>query len=137
MAEDFGWVAEMCKTWARQKRRLWAGENVGGDPAGWPPVSIAGKVRDEVDGAAQNKRVLFYSEALTGDALLVQRAIHGMQFRPSLVLHLHCIAHGTIPDKAAFAGVSKARYWTLLDCAYSRIGGFLAAQDQAEGRKVV
>jgi hypothetical protein len=137
MAEDFGWVSGMCRIWAYQKRLIWRGENRAGDPAGWPAVSIAGKVREEVDGAAQNKRVLHYPEVLSGEALLVQRAIHGMPFRPSLVLHMHYIARGTVAEKAAFTGVSKARYWTLLDIAHSRIAGFVAAQDQAEWRKGV
>jgi hypothetical protein len=117
------WVLSMCKTWARQKARVWLGGH-GGHVDGWPPISMAGKLREELEGAGQGKIEQHFAEVLVGDALLVQRAIEDMPWSMRLVLHLHYLAMGNVKEKAAFAAVSRAHYWNLLGRAHARVAGF-------------
>ena len=121
------WVKGMCRTWARQKARVWLGGH-DGHVDGWPPSSMAGKLREELEGAGQGKMEQHFAEVLVGDALLVQRSIEDMPWSVRLVLHLHYLAMDNVKEKAAFAGVSRAHYWNLLGRAHARVAGFVESE---------
>lgn len=74
-------VKQMVNAWAWQRRRIWLGgyrDRQGlWHEDGWTRQSVVSKFKDLFDGAGSSTRILgqFREEGLTGDALLVSRAM--------------------------------------------------------------
>ncbi len=84
--------------WGIQRRRIDAGgktvgrgESEGWHVDGWPSRSIAGKTRDERDGASHIGQTQHFAEVLTGEALIVARAMQGMPERLRKVAYAHYV----------------------------------------------
>jgi hypothetical protein len=97
------WIDEALFAWGIQRRRIdTGGREVGkGDLAawhadGWPLRSIAGKAKDEGMGASHVGSSQHYAEVLTGDALVVSRALRGAPEDLQRVVY----AHYVIPKRA-------------------------------------
>lgn len=113
------------RVWAAQERRKWRGENAAGDPDGLDAACLLGKIREERDGASQNRvNQRTPTAAHWGEGLIIHRAMHGMPEAPRVCVWLYYVLVGPdqipIKTKAQHAAdylgsrVSVAEYWNEL-----------------------
>lgn len=115
--DDDGWLMEMIRQWASQKRRAWEGREhrEGADhhrhEYGWSATSVLGRIYEERDGASHGSSSNHFPEHYSRNALLVRRAIEGMDEDPYICGHLHYIVPASVGVKSREAGYSPAGYW--------------------------
>ena len=115
------WLEPMIDTWAGQTRYLLHGVD------GWPLRTVLARVIEEGAGAshsAPNQRTF---EVYRRDGLAIRRAMEGMPLLQRQVFVAHYLADGHAAEKAKILGLSKARYWAILDTAYYYIAGHIEA----------
>lgn len=114
------------RVWAAQERRKWRGENAVGDPDGFDAACLLGKIREERDGASQNRvNQRTPTAAHWGEGLIIHRAMHGMPEAPRVCVWLYYLLVGPdfmpAKEKARHAGdylgypVSLPSFWQTLE----------------------
>jgi hypothetical protein len=114
------------RVWAAQERRKWRGENAAGDPDGLDAACLLGKIREERDGASQNRvNQRTPTAAHWGEGLIIHRAMHGMPEAPRVCVWLYYLLVGPdfmpAKEKARHAGdylgypVSLPSFWQTLE----------------------
>lgn len=115
------WLEPMIDAWVGQSRHLLYGKG------GWPLRTVLARVIDDGAGAshsAPNQRTF---EVYHRDGLTIRRAMEGMPLLQRQVFVAHYLAHGNASEKAKILGLSKSRYWAILDTAYYYLAGRIDA----------
>jgi DNA-directed RNA polymerase specialized sigma24 family protein len=74
--------------------------------------------------SAPNQRTF---EVYHRDGLTIRRAMEGMPLLQRQVFVAHYLASGNAGEKAKILGLSKSRYWAILDTAYYYLAGRIDA----------
>lgn len=117
------WLEPMIESWVFQTRRAWSGSD------GWPLRTVLARVMEEGAGAshsAPNQRVF---EVYVNDGLAIRRAMDGMPILQRQVFAAHYLADGNATEKSQALGMSRARYWQVLDNAYFWIAGHMRSEE--------
>jgi len=116
------WVVSALTAWGKAKRRVWLGHDPHTGHEDGYGASLLGRigVEREAAGAGQQYRQR-WPEVYRGDALAVQRAVHGMPLRYHAVLHLHYVfakqCECPLAEKLAYLECERATYYQLLQRA--------------------
>ena len=117
---ELEWVREAMIIWGLARRRIDMGGKQYTAPDGgrrwhldgWPTRSIQGKTKDEGEGAGQGATGQHYPEVMTGDALLVHRALYGAPARLQDIGYAHYVIPrevASVKEKQRQLGYANAR----------------------------
>lgn len=126
-------IKRACEMWGAQKLRM-----ILNTEQGWARKSLTERFKELHDGAgSRSHRVKqFTEEALTGDGLLVHRAICGVPPQPHMpydlysCLFVHYVIRGyTAKEKASVLDMKVPTYWKYVGSAETWIAARLPAAD--------
>lgn len=124
-------TGHLLRTWAKEYRRILRGGIHYPDGTwhvdGWPPLSPAGKLKDEGEGLGQGEIRQYFAEVYSKDALDIRRAMVGMPEELRLVIILRYVVRKEAKVCADSMDISRARYFILLESAHSYLRGRLDA----------
>lgn len=131
------------RIWAAQESRKLKGENLAGHQDAWAAACLLGKIREERDGASQNRASQRVHESHWGDGLLIQRAMYRMPESPWACVWLYYMLVGAhyvpMKVKVQYASayleqrLSLAEFWQELEKGEHWIGGRFFAMPDADG----
>ncbi len=118
------WVDGVLKNWGRAQYWLMFKGN------GFPARTILGKLMEEgAVGAACNQYTREFPEVLMGENLIVANAVKTLSEEPQTVIRAHYVIRMPAKQKYSFAGITKYRYYEIIDQAHVKLANAIDAQD--------